>query len=130
MRAALGLTVAGLLAGGLVGLAPTSASAAYATVTRVHDARLQVCRATVGGDPAIRFRVDNRRARHAHEGGVYRNRGGSTQSFRVRAAAGRTSSVRTVTVRSSDRLDSYLGDVDGPGAGGGFSRGELPRCGS
>ncbi|MCH1864910.1 hypothetical protein [Nocardioides sp. CFH 31398] len=128
MRVGLGLAAAGLLAGGLVGLAPTSASAAYETVTTVHGAKLQACRATLGGDRAIRFRLDNRGARHAHEGGVFRNRGEVTDSFRVRASAGRLSGVKAVRLRAGDRLDSYVGEVDGPGAGGGFSRAELPRC--
>lgn len=119
---------AALLAGGLVGLAPTAASAAYTTVTTVHGANLQACRATVGGDPAVRFRLDNRAGRHAHRGSVSRERGGVSRTFSVQPAAGRVSAVKTVRLRSGDRLVSGIQDLDGPGAGGGFSRGDLRAC--
>ncbi|WP_299053743.1 hypothetical protein [uncultured Nocardioides sp.] len=128
MRRALGLTAAaGLLAGGLVGLAPTSASAAYTTVAEYDGGRVQACRAVVDGGGVVRFRLDNRRAGETHAAGVTRARDGDSRTVVVRAAAGASSSTRTVPVRSGDRLTAFAQE-ESAGAAQDFTRAALPRC--
>lgn len=118
---------AAVLAGGLVGLTPTSASAAYTVVARHEGGRIQMCRATVGGDPAVRFRLDNRGAEEAQEGGLGRERDGVKRQFPVQAAAGRVSAVRTVVVRRSDALSGYV-QSNRSGFGAPFVREDLRPC--
>lgn len=121
------LASAAVLAAGLVGLAPTSASAAYTVVARHEGGKIQMCRATVDGDQAVRFRLDNRDARIDQEGGLGRDRDGVTRQFPVRAAAGRLSATRTVLVKRSDSLVGYV-QSDRSGSGADVDREDLRPC--
>lgn len=118
-----------LAAAALVATVPAPASAAWQTSTVVHGAKLQVCKRYVDGQNYVRFRLDNRQARHTHLGGLSRTRNGETRTFNVRAAAGRISQVVQLPVRPSDRFSTGVGELTGEGAGGGTGPlSTFPRC--
>lgn len=104
----------------------TPAAAAWKTETTVHGAKLQACRATVDGKPVLKVRLDNRKGKHAHRGGIHRV--GSEQSRTLRAAAGRISAVRQIGAPAGASFETYVGDINGPSAGGGVDVSRLPRC--
>jgi hypothetical protein len=126
-RVAATLASSAVLAAGLVGLAPTSASAAYTVVVRHEGGKMQMCRATVDGAPAVRFRLDNRDARFAQEGGLVRERDGASRRFAVPAAAGRLSDTKTVVVKAGDGLDGFVASGQS-GNGAAFRRDDLRAC--
>lgn len=126
------LTVLGLLTALLLApmalLAP-AANAAWGSVITIDRARLQVCKVALGdGRQRVKVRLDNTRAAHAHLGGISRTRNGQRQSIELRAAAGRVSRVDSLVWRRGDQLTGGIGELDGRGAGGDFSLGDVPRC--
>lgn len=102
------------------------ATAAWQSVTVVHGAKLQACRTTVDGSPVLQVRLDNRQGKHAHRGGIHRT--GSQQSRSFRAAAGKVSPVKRIGAPAGALFETYVGDIDGPSAGGGVDVSSLPRC--
>lgn len=104
----------------------TPATAAWKTETVVHGAKLQACRATVDDRPVLKIRLDNRQGKHAHRGGIHRT--GSQQSRTVRAAAGRISAVKQIGAPAGASFETFVGEIDGPSAGGGVDVSRLPRC--
>lgn len=101
-------------------------AAAWKTETTVHGAKLQACRSTVDDRPVIQVRLDNRSGEHAHRGGIHRV--DSEQSRTVRAAAGRISRVKRIGAPAGSGFDTFVGEINGPSAGGGVDVSRLPRC--
>lgn len=102
------------------------ADAAWKVITNVHRAKLQVCRTTVDGEQHLKLRLDNRRGQHAHRGGLYRLDEEMTRGVRVKA--GKISRTKLIPAPPGSSFDTYVGEIDGPTAGGGFSPAEAPRC--
>ena len=118
-----------LTAATLVATVQAPASAAWQNSTTIHGGKLQICKRYVQGQNYVRFRLDNRQARHTHLGGLSRTRNGVTRNFDVSAAAGRISRVVQVPVRPSDQLSTGVGELTGEGAGGGTGPlSTIPRC--
>lgn len=121
------LAALGLLTGLLIGLClvvPPASQAAWGTQHTFHGAKLQLCKTRSEGSSrydVLRMRLDNRGARHVHHGSIGRNRNGRYTGVMVRAAAGRMSSVKSITFRSTDEL------IWGGGEGEGINFGDTVR---
>lgn len=122
LAAAVGLTL-----GLLVATAP-SASAAWQTQQTFHGAKVQLCKVRISGGWRIKVRLDNRRGDHVHHGAVGRDRNGRYTGVQVRAAAGRISSVKSVTYRAGDDLSWGGGEGEGINFGDMTTPGRISAC--
>ncbi|KRF17029.1 hypothetical protein ASG90_06755 [Nocardioides sp. Soil797] len=127
LRAIVLTAITALVAASIAFLA-TPAQASWTTTTTVHDAKFQLCRVKKNDNWKIKFRVDNRRAKHGHYGTVFRVRGGKTTSFRIWAKRGKFSGVETLGWRQGDSVDTMISERSGVGAGGGIPMNHIRRC--
>lgn len=121
-----GLSVA-LVTTGLVA-APPAQAARWTNLVTIHQAKLQACRTTgPNGGTIVRARLNNLRGNHAHLSTVSRERG-NVVVIRFRAAAGRSTGVKSIRARLGESLSGGIRETNGVGAGGGFSPRDLVRC--
>lgn len=130
---ALGMTAAAVPAA-LVITAP-SADAAWKTVSRLHGARVELCKTHRSGDEyRIKMRLDNRAGKHTHVGGVSRVKDFRTvDSAGVRPAAGKVSKTKSIVWRTRWSKDGQwisagIGETNGQGHGGEVGFNQIPNC--
>lgn len=110
-------------------VAATPAHARWWTGFRLHGGEVQLCKTPLsGGRFQIKLRLDNRRASHAHVGGLSRTRGGQTTSVDVRVGGGKISTVKSLVWTRGDRLSAGIGETSGEGFGDTVMMGDLTRC--
>lgn len=127
---------AAVLAGALVGLAPTTASAYYAPVTTWKGGVFEACRTTIDKRPSVKIRVDATESRRPNlTATVYRHRdagasgtNATTRAFRSQAGRGEVSRPTVVPVRARDTMDAFLAWVERHGPEVELVRADLPHC--
>ena len=106
-----------------------AAQAAWSTMMRSHDGKLQLCKEPLGdGRTRVKVRLDNRQATHVHLGGISRTRDGQRVDANHRTPAGQLSAVKSLIWQRGDYFVAGMGEASGDGAGGDFMLSSVARC--
>lgn len=130
LRALVLAVLAPLLATGFTLASSSSAEAAWTNETNIHHSKVQLCRAKTRTGWLVKLRLNNRQAKHAHYGTLFRERGKRTVSIKVRGNRGKFSRTKALVWKRGDRLTTMVSELNGVGAGGAAAFWRISRCGA